>query len=210
MKPIENLPALCQPEAHVDGDLIAFIEIDYDEGASNPLCDRGERIISLHRRHYNFNPDEFNSRRRDKDCVLLGAYDHGGILWYVTEDGPPPGADCPWDGVPVAGLWVPDPATLECVTKTKGKKRRRRALELARSACEVYTAWSNGEVYVYYVRVYKLRRSEDGTPFDHPDDYRFDDTLAEDSCCGFYLCRKEDHAYMLSHINQQLTHIEHE
>ena len=210
MKKIEGLPDFDRTLVHIDGGLIAFIDVEQDPDPENPIEARGERIISLNRNHSNFDPDAFERLRKDNDCVVLGAYDHSGILWYVSQDSPPPGADCPWDGVRIAGLWVPcdSKCLLEAVSKTKGKKRRKKAVELARSACDVYTAWCNGEVYAYNIQAYKLRRHEDGEIFDYIDDYRLDEELESDSCCGFYLNDTSDRDYMLDQINQILAGIE--
>lgn len=210
MKKIEGLPDFDQTLVHVDGGLIAFIDVEPDPDPENPIGARGERIVSLNRNHSNFDPDAFERLRKDNDCVVLGAYVHGGILWYVSQDGPPPGADCPWDGVRIAGLWVPGDSKclLEAVSKTKGKKRRKKAVELARTACDVYTAWCNGEVYAASVKVYKLRGDAEGGIFDDVNDYRFDDEIETDSCCGFYLNDRSSRNYMLEQINQILEGVE--
>lgn len=182
---------------------IAFVNVEQDECVSdeNPLDASGAHIISLGRRHSNFDPEAFEKLRKNMDNVVLGYYGHGNCLWYVSGE-TPPGADCPWDGVPVAGLWVAPPHFAADHKSLSKKERRAKALEFARHDTKVYTAWCNGEVYYYDVNVFEARHHEEsGALFDDEDDYRHDKPVVEDSCGGFYIMDSEDEKYVLDQIN---------
>ena len=83
-----------------------------DADAPNPLEDWGEMgtILSLNRRHRNFDPGRHRgSDRDDPDAVPLSYYEHGLCLWSVAGE-LPAAARCPWDSVGFAGVWLPDAA----------------------------------------------------------------------------------------------------
>lgn len=124
-----------------------------DSHAANPLEDGDEMgtIVSLNRRHANFDPDGVDQAiRHNPDAVPLSDFEHGQCRWSVVGE-PPPGARCPWDSVPFAGVWLPDAATLESARRYEGSARRHFLRQRAREACAVYTQWCNGDIYGYEV-----------------------------------------------------------
>lgn len=122
---------------------------------------------------FSFTPGEFGSweefdeavMREYPGCVMLPVYkyEHSGIA-YSTED-----FNDRWDSGRVGFIL----ATREDVLREYSRKRMTKALvvkveALLRSEVEVYSQWSNGEVYAYSIM--------------DPED---DDEII-DSCCGFY------------------------
>ena len=129
------------------------IAIYADPDAPNPLKDWDEMgaILSLNRRHYNFDPAGVEDAiERNPDAVQLSYYEHGLCLWSVRGE-LPPGARCPWDSRPFAGVWLPDAQTLASARNYGGRTRYHFMRKRARQACEVYTQWCNGDVYGYTV-----------------------------------------------------------
>jgi hypothetical protein len=128
------------------------ITVYADCDAPNPLEDWDEMgsILSLNRRHVNFDPAGIEEAITDPDAVKLSYYEHGRCLWTVAGE-LPPGARCPWDSVGFAGLWLPDAQTLESARNYGGRTRRHFMHKRARQACEVYTGWCNGDVFGYAV-----------------------------------------------------------
>jgi hypothetical protein len=171
------------------GDYILFIRTDYSEGEPNPCEDQDGigTIRSLNTRHVNsITPDEMNNiLNNDEDAVILSYFEHGQSLWFVKDSTAPAGVEFQWDGVGVAGIWIPDDCVRESYTGQDGLSRRDWMVKQAAAACEAYTQWCNGEVYSYSVELYR-KREEDGYLFDELTDYRFADPVYEDSCCGFY------------------------
>ena len=190
-----------------DAGRIAFIELRPDCDAENPFSYGDGMLVSLNRNHSNFDLEMFYTRKSDKDCVVLSYYEHGNCLWFVQGEAPA-GANCAFDTAQTAGLWIPDRYTLpelERVSKTKTKRRRARALELARNACAVYTAWCNGEVFSYAVRVYPAVFDKDGQLVTDEDEpcYYDTDPLIDESCGGFFAPNHDD-PHLLACINQHL------
>jgi hypothetical protein len=128
------------------------IRIYADPDAPNPLKDWDEMgtILSLNRRHANFDPDGVEAAMGDPDTVPLSYFEHGLCLWAVAGE-LPAGARCPWDSVRFAGVWLPDAATLESARNYGGSTRRYFLRKRARQACEAYTQWCNGDVYGYEI-----------------------------------------------------------
>jgi hypothetical protein len=161
------------------------IRIYADEDAPNPLEDWSEMgtILSLNRRHRNFDPDGVEHAIENKaDAVALSYYEHGLCLWLVARE-LPAGASCPWDSVQFAGVWLPDPETLESARNYGGFTRRMFMRKRARQACAAYTQWCNGDIYGYDV--------ERLTVCPHCGE---ESTEPLDSCWGFYgvdNCRSE-------------------
>ena len=106
------------------------------------------------------------------DCVPLSYWEHSQGVWGVQGSL----SGYPWfrfDGVDLAGVWEPDDCCineLNLAGAPGSEERSNRALELAKSACELYTHYWNGEVYGYSVELL----DEIGA------------TVADDSCWGFY------------------------
>lgn len=188
-------------ESTVSGDLIIFVSVDQDELAENP-CDQDGvgKIHSFSKRHGNYLCDfEFPSsedecreeliKKYKGDVVFLGYYEHGQCSWFVEGRGGP-GTDCRWDGVQFAGIWVPDKYLLKEARYTFKLKRGTperdaQMTEWAAQACTIYTCWCNGDMYCYAIKVYKVRRADNGTVFDTIDDYRYNVDIVNDSCCGY-------------------------
>jgi hypothetical protein len=129
------------------------ITVYHDSDAPNPLEDWDEMgtILSLNRRHVNFDPDGIDAAiEGNPDAVPLSYFEHGRCLWSVAGELPAV-ARCPWDSVPFAGLWLPDALTLASARNYGDRTRRHFMRKRARQACDVYTTWCNGEVYGYEV-----------------------------------------------------------
>jgi len=174
---------------HEVGDYILFIRTDYTVGESNPCEDMDGigTIRSLSTRHVNnIAPDEMNEiLDKDADAVILSYFEHGQSLWFVKDSPAPAGVEFQWDGVRVAGIWIPDDCVRESYTGQDGLSRRDWMVKQAAAACETYTQWSNGEVYGYDVELY-CKRVEDDYLYDELTDYRFANPVYADSCGGFY------------------------
>ena len=128
------------------------IRIYADPDAPNPLedWDGMGTILSLNRRHVNFDPDGVEAATHDPDTVPLSYLEHGLCLWAVAGE-LPAGARCPFDSVGFAGVWRPDAETLESARVYGGSTRRHFLRKRARQACEAYTQWCNGDIYGYEV-----------------------------------------------------------
>jgi hypothetical protein len=171
---------------------IIFKKIVHDECSSNPLedWDAMGSIFSFNSRHCNHIDREQVEAYIDEygeDAVFLSYFEHGNCLWGVagTMSGMP---DFRWDGVGTAGLWIPDKYLLEEAEKMeKGSPERLAKMKKwAGQACEVYTQWCNGEVYGATVEVYKVRESVSGDIYDRREDYRYETSVFEESCFGFF------------------------
>jgi hypothetical protein len=129
------------------------ITVYADEDAANPLEDWDEMgsILSLNRRHRNFDPGGIDDAiATNPDAVPLSYYEHGLCRWCVAGE-LAAGCRCPWDSVDFAGIWLPDALTLESARNYGGRTRQLFMRKRARQACEIYTQWCNGEVYGYQV-----------------------------------------------------------
>jgi hypothetical protein len=129
------------------------ISIYPDGDTPNPLEDWSEMgtILSLNRRHANFDPTEVEEAiLHNPDAVPLSDYEHGICLWSVAGE-LPAAARCRWDSVSFAGVWLPDAETLESAKPYGGRTRQLFMRKRARQACEAYTQWCNGDVYGYDV-----------------------------------------------------------
>jgi hypothetical protein len=137
----------------VQGGRTYRLRIFHDEDAPNPLTDWSEMgtILSLNRRHVNFDPAGVEAAfEHNPDAVPLSYFEHGGCLWTVAGELPAT-ARCPWDSVDFAGVWLPDAETLNSGGRYGGRTRQLFMRERARQACDAYTQWCNGEVYGYEV-----------------------------------------------------------
>jgi hypothetical protein len=129
------------------------ITIYPDPDVPNPLEDWSEmgRILSLNRRHRNFDPAGVeDALAHDPDAVPLSYFEHGLCRWAVAGE-LPAGCQCPWDSVALAGVWRPDAETLESARHYGGRTRTHFMRKRARQACDAYTQWCNGEVYGYEI-----------------------------------------------------------
>lgn len=161
---------------------LIFIEIIHDEFSENPLkaFDGMGEIYSFSQRHINYmDPGAVMSL---PGAVPLSYFEHGNCLWFVAGDPTPPGVEFQWDGVRYAGVWAPDKECLESNPHPAGTEETTAWLrKQARQACELYTAWCNGECYGY--RIWAVEKVGD---YDDPDDYGNKDNIWEDDCWGYY------------------------
>jgi len=159
-----------------------------DPDTPNPLDDWSEMgtILSLNRRHVNFDPAVVEDAiENNPDAVPLSYYEHTLCLWTVAGE-LPPGARCRFDSVQFAGVWLPDAETLASAKNYGGSTRRHFMRKRAREACDSYTRWCNGEVYGYEI--------ERVTTCAHCGEERKESL---DSCWGFFgldYCRSEAEA----------------
>ena len=129
------------------------ISIYPDEDTPNPLDDWSEMgsILSLNRRHRNFDPAGIDAAiESNPDAVRLSYFEHGRCLWSVAGE-QPAATRCPWDSVPFAGVWLPDAETQASAAKYGGRTRQLFLRKRAHHACETYSQWCNGDVYGYTV-----------------------------------------------------------
>ena len=194
-----NIPDATDRDAvTVLGDKIVFVRISQDCDAENPITDweGNGRIISFGRRHTNFQPSEdaLKEHKANPYAVELSYFEHSCCVWGVKGN-MPPGTQCPWDCVPLAGLWLPDEEALKVINAVKKSKasRIKKAEEIAKQACELYTAWCNGDVYSYEIAAYKVmydRNEIDHNaalePLNIRSDYRGYDPILTSSCSWYY------------------------
>jgi hypothetical protein len=124
-----------------------------DPDALNPLHDWSEMgtILSLNRRHVNFDPAGVESAiENNPDAVPLSYYEHSLCIWAVAGE-LPPGARCRFDSMQFAGVWIPDAETLASAKNYGGSTRRHFMRKRARQACDAYTQWCNGDIYGYEI-----------------------------------------------------------
>jgi hypothetical protein len=165
-----NTPSVGETAATVIDDRIVFIRIAYDESADNPL-DTSERlgiIYSFSTRHMAFidhhrpgGPDAVREEFAE-DAVFLSFFEHGQSWWGVMGGRAPSGVEFEWDGVRFAGVWIPTSALLQeadAAGETRGSPERRARMEAAAAkACEIQTAYTNGQVYSLDMSAYALLR----------------------------------------------------
>lgn len=185
-----------------DDNTIVFVEISHYDLCEDPhdWWDMGT-IHSFNTQHTNFlRLDAHQSgdknealaecrKRYGKDIVVLGYFEHSYSIWHVATHKPAgTEVDYRWDGVSFAGIWVPTKRIVHSASarRLKGYERFEHMERLAAQACELYTYWCNGEVYEYIVRAFNVRKTSDGVIFDNFDDYRYDESLVDDSSCGYY------------------------
>ena len=181
-----------------DEKLIAFVSFHYDQDAVNP-CEEWDgfgMIRSLSNKHGNhISADEVNELlNEDNDYVIpLSYFEHGQCKWGTMGSmGSMP--DFNWDGVSFAGIWIGDNECIASVdvwekeAKEKGEEfnRNEKFIEMAKQACETYTAWANGEVYGFRIELYRLQFDGDDAIEDQSYYECNIDSLYEDSCWGYY------------------------
>lgn len=129
------------------------LRLYHDPDAPNPLDDWSEmgRILSLNRRHGNFDPAGIaDAIEQNPDAGPLSYFEHGLCRWSVAGE-LPPGCRRPFDSVDFAGVWLPDAETLDSARNYGGRTRQLFMRMRARQACDAYTRWCNGEVYGYEI-----------------------------------------------------------
>lgn len=179
--------ALHEENKVIDGHIV-FQKIAADEGAENPLdiSDAMGKIFSFNSRHINsINQEQAQEYLAEygENAVALSYFEHGLCKWGVQGSmGNMP--DFRWDGVSMAGLWIPDKYLLEETKDMQGDERRRKMEEYAAQACAEYTDWCNGDVYYIRVVAYPVKKHSSGKVYDCPDDYRFDAPVFEEAYGG--------------------------
>jgi len=77
-------------------------------------------------------------------AVRIDKYEHSCVYYSVHGEG----MQCRWDTSNTWAVWFPDKCAMEDILRFKTKEtQRKRAIELARQACELHNQWANGEVY---------------------------------------------------------------
>ena len=209
-----TLPNLDNISSLVLGSKILFIQLAYDDSPSNPLedCDGMGKITHVNCREFRGEDREkvIAEMYGDRDSVPLRyeshgahcrwdlAYDHEDIYASIAverckrrlrgedpDDWGTVGFEPEW-AEKFDGLWIPDKCTRESYTGQDKLSRRDWMVKQAESACETYTDYCNGSVYGYDVRVYAIRRNDDGEIITDRDYYEHHTALDEDSCWGFY------------------------
>lgn len=194
---------LGETSCHEHENFIVFITLYQDEAAVNPLEDSDcmGKILSSNRRHVNFDPEAWEKLKESPDAVVLSYFEHGRSFW-MPHNAPKHqfGGDWNWDGVDNAGVWVPDQPLLDAAEQEKFQtmeERREWMEKQADAACKAYNAWVNGEVYGYSVEIFYSKHSTHGELYDQLSDYRFEDHIEHDSCCGYI---GSDWEYMVEQI----------
>ena len=182
-----NYDDLNDEKVFIEGERIAFLKIQYDEHADNPLTEwDGEgRIYSFNSRHVNYigNDAEEKIARllRCDEAVVLDYSEHGNCLWSVQG-----GQHMDrFDSVSGAGLWVPDAEAKAAAPNDDTRKAW--MIQRAKGACEVYTDWCNGNVFAYRLEAYPLTRDEHGNAIESKDHYESNlDPMYEDFVGGYF------------------------
>jgi hypothetical protein len=189
------MDAIATDTVELDGSTYR-ITVYADTGIPNPLDDWSEmgHILSLNSRHRNFDPAGVEEALAgNPDAVPLSYYEHGASLWAVTGE-LPPGAQCPWDSVALAGVWLPDTETLKSARRYGGRTRHHFMRKRARQACEVYTQWCNGDIYGFEIARVAICH-ECGQKSEEPLDSLW-------GCYGLDYCRAEARAATLVLANR--------
>ncbi len=145
-------------------------------------------ILSLNRRHANFDPGRRRGGdRHNPDAVPLSYFEHGLCLWSVAGE-LPAACRCPLDSVGFAGVWLPDAETLESARNYGGFTRRHVHAE----------AGPPGVRRLYAVVQRRGLRLRDRAGHRLPV-LRHEEAEPVDSCWGFYgldYCRGEARAML--------------
>ena len=140
----------------------------HDDIADDPCDWGGWKVHSFGRRHYNkvepedigfdyddetgrYVPDEDLQAKLDSGLAFfLSYYEHSQCLWSLQGE-LPPGAQCPWDSVNMAGILTWEAKDDDIGAKTVEDRRK----DAARFV-ELYTEWCNGHVFGYTVTAFKV------------------------------------------------------
>ena len=117
-----------------------------DEGLGNFYHwnnDREEFLKYCEALGYDHNTTE-KIGKENPDVVKIDKYEHSQVYYSVEGEG----YNCQWDTSHSWAVWLPNNCLLEDLKRFKTKaSRRKRCIELARQACEIFNQWANGEVY---------------------------------------------------------------
>ncbi len=200
--------------ATILGQNILFIGIHRDETPNNPLedCDGVGSIDAISNRHHHGISREAARGHLwdDHVCIVPLRYrDYGGeCVWEVHSD-----VDQVFTSIQVArgtctlldrefnqclenfypdwfenidGIWTPDQCVRESYMGQDGLTLRQWMIQQAKSACESYTDYCNGNVYGYVVELHTARKDDDDEVITDHDYYDHHTPIEEDSCWGFY------------------------
>jgi len=177
----------------------------HDDCADSPCEEDGWTVYSFGRRHSNYkDPYDLgfgpNGEVEDENLLAkmqsglaftLSYFEHGNCIWSLRDE-LPPGANCRWDSVGLAGLLV-----WEGEEDDLGPKTREDRMKDARGFVERFTEWCNGEIFGYSIKV--LRPCHACGKDEEVEDEEHDiDTMG---CGGFYA---SDVDYMIEHVKESV------
>lgn len=105
-----------------------------------------------------FDPDTREKIKEDDPlAVRIDKYEHSGIAYFIEGEG----RNCRWDTSHCWAVWYPNKTLLEDINTCRTKQaKRKRAVELARQACEVFNQWVNGNVYTIVKETYNKDKEQ--------------------------------------------------
>jgi hypothetical protein len=90
-------------------------------------------------------------------AVAIDKYEHSGVAYSLHGEG----MQCRWDTSSIWAIWYPDDCVMDDIKRFKTKKaQRKRAIELARQACELFNQWANGETYIIVKETYDKNKKQ--------------------------------------------------
>jgi hypothetical protein len=113
----------------------------------------GAEQLSEYCRALAYNPytHEPNGEKENPDAVRIDKYEHSQVYYSISGEG----HECRWDTSHDWAVWLPNKCLLDDLKRFRTKAtRRKRCVELARQACEVFNQWANGDVYVIVKEMY--------------------------------------------------------
>jgi len=132
------------------------VNLWHDDQVDDPT-EENWTVVSFSSRHNAFrHPDEFEDNAEHAERVKAGLafplsyFEHGQCLWTLAGE-LPPGADCPFDSVGLAGwiIWERDEEEMGAETVEDRRKD-------AAAFIEHYTNWCNGQVFGYTIEAFKV------------------------------------------------------
>ena len=88
-------------------------------------------------------------------AVKIDKYEHGGISYSIAGQG----MQCQFDTSSAWAVWFPDKCALDEIMTYKTKEtQRKRALEIAKEACELFNNWANGECFCIVKETFDLNK----------------------------------------------------
>ena len=93
--------------------------------------------------------------KENPDAVKIDKYEHSGITYSLSGEG----RQCRFDTSHTWAVWLPNACLLEELKKYKGQARRKKCIEFAKQAIEVFNAWANGDVYCIVKETYNKDKS---------------------------------------------------
>lgn len=136
-----------------DTDPLDPFENDEGMGAFYHWKEHGQEELSEYCRALGYDPEthEPNGEPVNPDAVRIDKYEHSQVYYSVSGEG----HECRWDTSHDWAVWLPNKCLLDDLKRFRTKAtRRKRCVELARQACEVFNQWANGDVYVTVQETY--------------------------------------------------------